>query len=94
MQEKILTQHPQGKKGVNISTVKYHQVKDFIQQCLRDKGEMSFEELAGEALRALQPVFDGKVLWYLVKVKLDLEARQLITRIPKSSPQKLRLVQK
>ena len=94
MEEKLLTRHPQGKQGVNISTAKYLQVKEFILQCLRDQGEMTFEALAEQALRTVQPVFDGKVLWYLVTVKLDLEARQLITRIPKSSPQKLRGVQK
>ena len=30
--------------------------------------------------------------WYLTTVKLDLEARNIIERIPNKSPQQLRLV--
>jgi len=35
--------------------------------------------------------FEGEVGWYIVTVKLDLEARSIIERVPKTSPHKLRL---
>ncbi|MFZ6008975.1 MAG: DUF6958 family protein [Bacteroidota bacterium] len=90
-EQKILTQHPAGKRGVNISLAKYDQVKDFILETIRKKKEITFESLSDLAVEKLTPAFEGKVLWYVVTVKLDLEARKLIERIPKTSPHKLRL---
>ena len=53
---------------------------------------ISFDELTDLAVKELSESFDGKVVWYMVTVKLDLEARKLIERVPKTSPHKLRLV--
>jgi len=39
----------------------------------------------------LSATFDGKVVWYVVSVKLDLEARGTIERVPKTSPHELRI---
>jgi hypothetical protein len=89
--KKIMTLHPQGKKGVNISFDKYEQIKKFILKAIKDKKEISFEDLTDLAVSELTDKFDGKVIWYVVTVKLDLEARKLIERIPKTSPHKLRL---
>ncbi|NCS90332.1 MAG: hypothetical protein GW789_16590, partial [Ignavibacteria bacterium] len=36
--DKILTLHPQGKKGVNISLHKYEQIKNFILKTIKKKG--------------------------------------------------------
>ncbi len=36
--------------------------------------------------KKLTATFDAKVRWYVVTVKLDLEARGIIERVPKSSP--------
>jgi len=88
---KILTLHPQGKKGVNISLEKYNAVKKFILDKLDAHKEISYEELSDQAIKELQPTFDGKVVWYIVSVKLDLEARKIIERIPKTSPHRLRM---
>ena len=35
--------------------------------------------------------FDGSISWYVTTVKLDLEARHVVERIPGTSPQQLRL---
>ena len=88
---KIETLHPQGKKGVNIDKVKYDQVSAFILEKLA-KGPITYEALSDLAIEELQPVFDGKVVWYIVTVKLDLEARRIIQRVPKTSPHQIRLV--
>ena len=39
----------------------------------------------------LGDTFDGSISWYVTTVKLDLEAKGMIERIPKVSPQQLRL---
>jgi len=35
--------------------------------------------------------FDGSVMWYVTTVKLDLEARGQIKRVPNSRPQLVKL---
>lgn len=91
IKEKIMTLHPQGKKGVNIDKEKYDQIKDYVLDVIKNHSEITYQELDKLAVRDLQHNFDGKVGWYLVTVKLDLEARGMIQRIPKSSPHKIRL---
>ncbi|MCB0463884.1 MAG: hypothetical protein R2816_03255 [Flavobacteriaceae bacterium] len=88
---KIMTLHPQGKKGVNILRRRYDIIKDFIIKIIKEHKEISYEDLNDLAVEKLTESFDGKVVWYIVTVKLDLEARGIIERIPKTSPHKLRL---
>ena len=49
-------------------------------------------DLTADVHEELEGSFDGSITWYVTTVKLDLEARGLIERIPRSSPQRLRLV--
>jgi len=93
-EERILTLHPQGKKGVNISLQKYTIIKKYIIETLQSQGQISYQEINKQAIIDLSPTFDGKVGWYLVSVKLDLEARGIIKRIlkTKSSPHEIILV--
>ncbi len=93
-EEKILTLHPQGKKGVNILKRRYDFMKEFIIDTIKRKQVITFDELSDIAVDQLTSSFDGKVLWYVVTVKLDLEARAIIERIPKTSPHQLRLCAK
>lgn len=90
-EEKILTLHPSGKQGVNILKRRYDQIRNFIIDCIQTKQPISFEDLSDLAVDELTDKFDGKVLWYVVTVKLDLEARQIIERVPKTSPHQLRM---
>ena len=89
---KIMTFHPSGKQGVNILLRRYEVIKTFILSKLKEHSEISFNELTDLAVKVLSESFDGKVVWYMVTVKLDLEARKLIERVPKTSPHKLRLI--
>ena len=91
-EEKIMTLHPQGKKGVNILKRRYDIISNFIIQTIQEKKEISFEELTELAEEKLAKKIDGKIIWYMVTVKLDLEARKIIERIPKTSPHKLRMI--
>lgn len=89
-ERKILTRHPAGKKGVNILKRRYDVIKDYILKTLEKEGEITYQSLNDKAEDDLHNTFDGKVGWYVVSVKLDLEAREIIERIPKTSPHKIR----
>jgi len=91
MEDRILTLHPQGKKGVNILKHKYETIKDFILTKVKNHGEIEYGEVSDMAISELSDSFDGKVVWYVVSVKLDLEARNIIERVPKTSPHKIRM---
>ncbi len=96
MDEKILTKHPDpGKQGVSISRAKYDMIRETILDLLRTNGEMTFmtfTELVEAANERLEGKFDGSISWYVTSVKLDLEARGVIQRVPKSKPQRLKIV--
>ncbi len=90
MSEKILTLHPQNKQGVNIDRGKYDEIRGAILEAIGENEGITFGELT-TAVGEKCPNFDGSIGWYTTSVKLDLEARGLIERIPKLSPQQLRL---
>jgi hypothetical protein len=91
--EKILTQHPEpAKQGVRINKVKYDVIRETILDILQVRDEMTFTEMAQAVSQRLEGRFEGSVPWYVVTVKLDLEARQIIERVPKTRPERLRLV--
>ncbi len=90
-EEKILTLHPHGKKGVNILKRRYDVIKAYILDTIEKEEIITYSELSDRAHQDLSDSFDGKVIWYVVSVKLDLEARNIIERIPKTSPHQLRI---
>lgn len=92
MTEKILTLHPEGKQGVNIDRAKYDAVRGALIAVLAENGTTPFSELSGR-IAARLPDFDGSVGWYTTTVKLDLEARGEIERVPGKSPQQVRLTE-
>jgi hypothetical protein len=92
MEEKVLTQHPEGKRGVRISKQKYDLIRDSVIEALRSRGDLTYTQLAEGVGRRVAGRFDGNVQWYTECVKLDLEARVVITRVEGTRPQKVRLV--
>lgn len=90
-EEKILTLHPPGKNGVNILKRRYDIIGHFIIEALSRYDDMEFKELCALAEQKLATTFDGKIVWYMVVVKQDLEARGSIEQIAKISPQRVRL---
>ena len=81
-----MTLHPAGKAGVNIDKQKYDTMRKAVLQSLQVHGTMTFKELTAEVRRRLEGRFAGSISWYVTTVKLDLEARGEIARVPKSSP--------
>lgn len=92
MEKKIQTLNPDpAKKGVNIDKMKYDMIKSAIVQILEEEGEISFQDLMARVETNLEDKFSGSISWYYTTVKLDLEARGFLERLPDRRPQMLRL---
>jgi hypothetical protein len=92
-EERIQTLNPRkGKSGTRISKEKYERLRTAIIDSLEECGQLTFSELRDEVEQKLAGNFDGSISWYYTTVKLDLEARGILERIGKGSPQKLQLV--
>ena len=89
--ERILTRHPEGKQGVNISREKYDAMKAAILRSVRSRGEAPLQAVRGDVQNQLQGRFEGSILWYFTTVKLDLEARGILKRVPGKRPQRIKL---
>ena len=90
-QYRIKTLHPDGKEGVNIEREKYDLLRCTILEVLDGTDRLSFKALREEIKQRIGKDFKGSVSWYYTTVKLDLEARGEIERVPGSKPQMLRL---
>lgn len=80
------------KKGVNIGGAKYRTVREAIFSPMQQRETTGFTELVDDVKSRLTGQFDGSVTWYVTTVKLDLEARGLLERVPGSGRQRIRLV--
>ena len=89
---KILTLNLDGKKGVNILKSRYDMMKISIINALKVHKELTLSELNSIVEEDLKEKFDGKIGWYLMAIKLDLEVREIIARVPNKSPQTLGLI--
>jgi uncharacterized protein DUF6958 len=89
---KILTKHPLGKSGKNISKQKYETLKKAILSALQNK-ELTHTELFDRLNKSLRGKFSGNISWYGETVKLDLEARKIVQRTS-AKPPKYRLKSK
>lgn len=91
-EDRVYAQHPNpDKQGVRISRDKYDAVRKAIEEALGREGTLTFTELRRAVADALDDRFEGSVGWYYTTVKLDLEARGVIERVPGARPQQLRL---
>jgi len=92
MKETIRTLHPDKKQGVNISKEKYEIIRKAIISALKQNKEMPFMKLARAVEKEMNGNFDGSVTWYVTTVKLDMEARGEVKRVPHSRPQLVKLI--
>jgi len=92
MPDRIHARHPDpDKQGTTIDAAKYHTVRDAIEAELAG-GAVALAELRAGVKRRIGDTFDGSVSWYVMAVKLDLEARGVIERVSGQTPQHVRLV--
>jgi len=91
MEQKVQLKHPQGKKAISIDKDKYELLKKQLTKFLTDHSGATFAAISkaiSKELTVKKIKFEGSLDWYLEWVKLDLEARQIISRVPKTTPQK------
>ena len=85
--ELFLTIRPEPvQPGVRMDPVKYNAVQAAILHNLREYGPMTFTQLGALVEEELRTTFSGLVMWYYTAVKLDMEARGEIRRVPNSRP--------
>lgn len=89
--DRVLTLHPQGKKGRRIDAVKYQATREAVIGAL-SSGDLTQNELVETASAALEGRFEGSKGWYVESVKLDLEARGLVERYRSKPHDRYRLV--
>ena len=86
--------HPDGKPAPRIDKAKYEMVREALLKIIPQNEEgVPFTTLAdrvAESLTREQLSKLGSIGWYTTGVKLDLEARGEIERVPGSKPQRLR----
>jgi hypothetical protein len=91
--ELFLTIHPEPvKQGVRIDQVKYKAVHAAIFDNLRQFGPMTFTQLGALVEEQLHTTFTGSIMWYYTTVKLDMDARGEVRRVPNSRPQLIEVV--
>jgi hypothetical protein len=76
-EQRILTKHPHGKSGKNITKQNYETLKKAILSMLRNK-ELTHTEPFDRLEKRLRFTSSGNISWYGETVKLDLEARKII----------------
>ncbi|MFK7959713.1 MAG: hypothetical protein AB8G96_04240 [Phycisphaerales bacterium] len=90
---RTLTLHPQGKTGVRLPRHRYEPVRTAILEILPKRGPgptfTDLAELIAPKLKGTDFPADASVMWHCVSVKLDLEARGLIHRVPGTRPEEL-----
>jgi hypothetical protein len=92
MKDTIRTLHPEKKQGVKISREKYEIIRKAILCVLQTQKEITFMNLSKAVEKEVNGNFEGSVTWYVTTVKLDLEARGQVKRVPNSRPQLVKLV--
>jgi hypothetical protein len=93
-EERVLCQTPTpGKQPTRIPRWKYETVRRAILEALSSNGDnMAFKDLPAEVSRKLSAEERerlGSVSWYTTVVKLDLEVKGELKRMPGTRPQHL-----
>ena len=78
-----------------MSKEKYNLLKPAVLKYLRTKRKATFGGITKaieKEFKTTGQIFQGSLPWYLEWVKLDLEARKVIRRVPNTSPQEYIIV--
>jgi len=80
MARKILASHLKVKKGRSPEKVKYGDVAGYLIKCMRSR-PLTFTQMT-KCVEKKARGFRGSIPWYTESIKLDLEARDVIERVP------------
>jgi hypothetical protein len=78
-----------------MSKERYNLLKPAVLKYLHTKGKATFGGITKaieKDFKTTGQIFQGSLPWYLEWVKLDLEARKVIRRVPNTSPQEYIIV--
>lgn len=89
--ERILTLHPDGKKGVKIPLSRYNKMYDTLLGIFAEQPEITYKEMSRLTEERLKGILDGSILWLMETVKLDMLARGIIRKVSEN-PVKLQIV--
>ncbi len=90
--DKIETLHPEKRNGIMIDRIQYELMRDFIISVLKKENEILFSKLLEKATQNFTKEFGGNISWCLLAVKLDLEARGIITNVFNFRQKRLQLL--
>jgi len=82
------TENITGKSGAMVTPEKYFAIREAMLEVLPTGGEgLTLDEMV-KLIEPMVPkdLFPKGVTWYSVTVKLDLEAKGLVKRLPNTSP--------
>ena len=65
-------------------------MKAAILRCVRSRREVPLQVVRSDMENELLGRFEGSVSWYLTIVKLDLEARGILERVPGKRPPRIK----
>lgn len=97
--DKVLCETPTpGKQGTRIDRWKYDLIKKVMLKVIpANNTGLAFQDLPDRIEDELSPEERkrlGSIMWYTTTVKLDLETKGLIERLPNAKPQRLRRAKK
>lgn len=72
--------------------IHYERFREYILERLNERKEIGLQELIDEAITVFPAAFGDKVSWYLLMVKLDLEARGLIRVSIETRPRRIQVL--
>ena len=79
------------KHGAAIFRQRYNLIKKFILTILEEEGPCSYNYLNYFISDKLFALFDGQISRYVDLVKIDLEEKRIIERVPNSKTHKIRI---
>lgn len=82
------TENITGKSGANVTPEKYSAIREAMLEILPADGEgLTLDQMVTRIEpKVPKHLFPKGVSWYTVTVKLDLEAKGLVKRLPGSKP--------
>ncbi len=88
--ERFQTIHPRGLQSPNIERAKYDYMRAAILELLGEQDKIPFKDAMEIIYERHKDTFDGAIPWYYTTVKLDMEARGELIRIPGKGKQMIR----
>jgi hypothetical protein len=86
MEKPLIRRQAKSKKP---KTVKYEDVRDHLMRCMKSR-QLTFAQIV-KCVQKKAKGFRGSIPLYAESIRLDLEARDLIERVPGTKPERYRL---